>query len=149
MLLDAGNIILRAIGVIMDATDKMHGNLFEFGVNLGLSFQIKDDCQDFKGDEIKIGKKKGADIASNVITGPLLVAIKSKSNDKLLKIAQKRRLNANTDYILRQITECNGVNVCSDISQLYNNHCFEVAKKMKLNSRNLFSIVRKASNRED
>ena len=59
MHLDAGNIIIRAIGVIMDATDKMHGHLCEFGVNLELSSQIKDDYKDFKGgDEVKIGRRK-------------------------------------------------------------------------------------------
>jgi len=39
--------------------------LYNYGENLGLAFQLKDDLLDIYGDEEKFGKKKGGDISVN------------------------------------------------------------------------------------
>jgi octaprenyl-diphosphate synthase len=46
--------------------------LEEFGLELGIAFQIVDDCLDLDGDERVVGKSLGTDLAKGKITLPLL-----------------------------------------------------------------------------
>ena len=47
----------------------------EFGLHLGLAFQIADDILDFAGDAGAIGKRAGADLRDGTVTLPLLMAM--------------------------------------------------------------------------
>jgi geranylgeranyl diphosphate synthase type II len=62
ILLGAG---LMSGAIIGDAgkTDQQH--LYDFGINLGLAFQIQDDWLDVYGDPTIFGKKIGGDIICN------------------------------------------------------------------------------------
>lgn len=51
-------------------------HLYDFGVNLGVAFQLQDDILDVYGDELKFGKQVGGDILSNKKTFLLLSALK-------------------------------------------------------------------------
>jgi geranylgeranyl diphosphate synthase type II len=53
-------------------TDQEH--IYQFGLNLGLSFQIKDDWLDTFGEAEKVGKKIGGDILQNKKTFLLITA---------------------------------------------------------------------------
>ncbi|MBI3500691.1 MAG: polyprenyl synthetase family protein [Bacteroidetes bacterium] len=50
-------------------------NIYEFGKNIGMAFQLRDDLLDVYGEEEKFGKQKGGDIISNKKTFLLLKAI--------------------------------------------------------------------------
>ncbi len=54
------------IGAIMAGASGAHQeNLYKFGENIGLAFQLKDDLLDTFGSELKFGKKTGGDILAN------------------------------------------------------------------------------------
>jgi len=54
------------MGAIMGDADSEDANaLYEFGVNLGMAFQLQDDMLDAFGDEAVFGKKIGGDILCN------------------------------------------------------------------------------------
>jgi geranylgeranyl diphosphate synthase type II len=78
-------------------------NLYDFGINIGLAFQLKDDLLDVYGDEATFGKKIGGDILCNKKTYMLIHALKlAKGNDaieleKWLKISDE---NFSNDKIL-------------------------------------------------
>jgi geranylgeranyl diphosphate synthase type II len=56
--------------------------LYEFGINIGLAFQLKDDLLDVYGDEASFGKKIGGDILANKKTYMLIHALELvKGND--------------------------------------------------------------------
>ncbi len=57
-------------------------NLYEFGKNLGIAFQVQDDYLDAFGDPEKFGKKRGGDILANKKTFLLLQTLNSVSADK-------------------------------------------------------------------
>ncbi|MCW3125727.1 MAG: polyprenyl synthetase [Bacteroidetes bacterium] len=64
-------------------------NLYNFGLKLGLSFQIKDDWLDTFGDNAKVGKKIGGDIIQNKKTYLLItLLLEAGDTDKaaLLKL---------------------------------------------------------------
>jgi len=61
--------------LIGGASDEDAGQIYEFGRNLGVSFQIMDDILDVYGDQAKFGKQVGGDIIENKKTYLLLKAM--------------------------------------------------------------------------
>lgn len=80
VLIAAGCQIGALIG---GASDEDAQNLYDFGLNTGLAFQLKDDLLDVYGNEETFGKKIGGDILCNKKTYLLLNA-KKLSQGKIL-----------------------------------------------------------------
>ena len=93
--------------IVAGASEKDQNNIYEFGKNLGLAFQIQDDYLDTYGEEEKFGKKIGGDILENKKTLLFIRAkqllnpsdsknltrlYSSKFTDDLNKISEVRRL---------------------------------------------------------
>jgi geranylgeranyl diphosphate synthase type II len=57
--------------------------IYDFGVNLGIAFQIQDDILDLYGDPEKFGKQVGGDIISNKKTFLLLKALENQHNNEV------------------------------------------------------------------
>ena len=72
---------LKLGAIVSDASAEDINALYQFGINLGLAFQLKDDLLDVFGDFKTFGKKPGGDILSNKKTYLLIKALKS-SNEK-------------------------------------------------------------------
>lgn len=65
-------------GAILGRQDVMQRKLvYDFGVNLGIAFQIQDDILDLYADPDKFGKQVGGDILSNKKTLLLIEALKT------------------------------------------------------------------------
>ena len=76
------------IGAILGCASKEDANkLYEFGINIGLAFQLKDDLLDVYGDQDYFGKQIGGDIISNKKTFLLIKALEAtnKENSVLLR----------------------------------------------------------------
>ncbi len=56
---------LKAGAMAAEADDETAGMLYDFGLNLGLAFQLQDDLLDSFGDPAVFGKKTGGDINAN------------------------------------------------------------------------------------
>ena len=65
--------------VVGGASDAERRSLYDFGVNLGLAFQIQDDLLDTYGDAETFGKKIGGDIAAGKKTFLHIAAMKKAS----------------------------------------------------------------------
>jgi geranylgeranyl diphosphate synthase type II len=83
-----------AIGALLaDADSKVLKGLKQFGLNLGIAFQIQDDLLDVVGNTKEFGKKIGGDLIEGKKTYPFLIALqnaKGKNLSALKKvIAQK------------------------------------------------------------
>ena len=68
------------------AGDKDAQELYEFGINIGLAFQLKDDLLDVYGDEATFGKKIGGDILCNKKTYLLIHALKLAKGENLAEL---------------------------------------------------------------
>ena len=84
-ILLAGSLKLGA--VLAKASEKDADLLYDFGINIGLAFQLQDDYLDSFGDQKTFGKKIGGDIIANKKTFLLLTALKKAENE------DKRNLN--------------------------------------------------------
>ncbi len=88
---------LKAGALVAGADDKIADPLYQFGINLGLAFQLQDDLLDVFADEEKFGKTIGGDIVSNKKTFLLLKALelaKGKTKEQLLGWITKSPTNA-------------------------------------------------------
>jgi geranylgeranyl diphosphate synthase type II len=71
--------------LIGGAKEEEAKNMYEFGKNTGIAFQLQDDLLDVYGEEEKFGKQKGGDILSNKKTFLLLKAMDIASGNQYLK----------------------------------------------------------------
>jgi len=72
---------LKSGAIIGGANENDRQNLYEFGVRLGIAFQIKDDWLDVYGNPDVFGKKTGGDILCNKKTFLLVTALETAKND--------------------------------------------------------------------
>ncbi len=70
---------LKAGALLAEANDKFANQLYEYGLNLGLAFQLQDDLLDSFGNQDSFGKKIGGDILANKKTFLLIKAIEKAS----------------------------------------------------------------------
>jgi geranylgeranyl diphosphate synthase type II len=71
-------------------------NIYDFGVNLGIAFQIQDDILDLYGDPDKVGKQVGGDVRANKKTLLYLAAekiCKNLNNNKLNILKETKDLD--------------------------------------------------------
>ena len=83
MLLGAA---LKMGAIIGGASKKDTEQLYEFGRNIGIAFQIKDDLLDVFGDTNKFGKQLGGDIIANKKTCLYLKAISLSDGEKKMDL---------------------------------------------------------------
>ncbi len=97
---------LQIGAIVAGASDDYQSKIYEYGRNIGLSFQIQDDYLDTFGDE-KVGKKIGGDILNNKKTLLLISAL------------QKANLEQKTSLEKWIATEDNDAEKIKAISKLY------------------------------
>ncbi len=68
--------------LLADASKEDAKKLYDFGVNIGIGFQLKDDLLDVYADQAKFGKQVGGDILSNKKTF-LLIKAKELAKEKM------------------------------------------------------------------
>lgn len=78
--------------VVAGASEQLEQTMFEFGVVMGLGFQIWDDVLDLRADEKQLGKPVGSDIRNGKKTLIVIYALESlndKDSSRLLEILGK------------------------------------------------------------
>jgi octaprenyl-diphosphate synthase len=75
-------------GMMAGAGEKEIKRLAAYGENLGMAFQITDDCLDIWGKENLLGKPTGGDLADKKMTLPLIHLLKSASGGELAFIRE-------------------------------------------------------------
>ena len=101
---------LKMGAIIAGASDRESDALYEFGRNIGIAFQLKDDLLDVFGDEQTFGKQVGGDIIANKKTYLYLKALSLSEGEQkmeLVNLYSSESLNdtekwsASSPYMLR------------------------------------------------
>ena len=87
---------LKIGAVLADANDKDQNHLYEFGLNMGIAFQLKDDLLDVFGTSKLFGKKIGGDILANKKTFLYLKAL--QISDVSTKLKLKKLYTSKDEY---------------------------------------------------
>ncbi len=75
---------VRSGAIISNASKEKINALAEYGINVGLAFQIADDILNVEGDRELMGKETGSDAARGKLTYPSLMGLE-KAKEKLAK----------------------------------------------------------------
>lgn len=73
--------------------------IYDFGMNLGIAFQLQDDYLDCFGDPEKFGKQVGGDIISNKKTFMMLKALEIETSGVLRKLVNLEIFDAETKVL--------------------------------------------------
>jgi geranylgeranyl diphosphate synthase type II len=77
---------LQAGAIVSSATEKDRQLIYDFGIRIGLAFQIKDDILDVYTDVCQLGKNIGGDIAENKKTYLSVQALNKAQGDDLKRL---------------------------------------------------------------
>ena len=134
---------LKMGAIISEANDKDLINIYKFGVNLGIAFQLQDDYLDTFGNEELVGKSIGGDIIENKKTAlfhlSLLNANKQQANDLITlfnnsssenkvinatKIFKETKADIKTlelveDYTNLALQSINGLSISNESKQIF------------------------------
>jgi len=97
---------LKIGAIIGGATLKDANLLYNYGINLGIAFQLQDDYLDVYGDVKTFGKKIGGDIVSNKKTYLLISAIenaKDENKHKLLNLLYNKHIKSHEK--IKEVTD--------------------------------------------
>lgn len=119
--------------------------IYQYGVNLGIAFQLQDDILDVYGDENRVGKQIGGDILENKKT-ILLVTLMERLGDKEregLKITLHRNYDREQDKINQVMALYREHNVLEDatkLKELYSNKAFEILESLPVEEEKKFLL---------
>ena len=132
---------LKMGAIVAKTNDENADLIYDFGLNLGLAFQLQDDYLDTFGDPETFGKQVGGDIIENKKTFLFLKALEvaDKETAKKLKYFYKRKRKDNTI----KVTEVTRIFQIFDIPLLiseeiknYTQKAFDTLDKMSISQEN-------------
>lgn len=132
---------LKMGAIVAKTNDENADLIYDFGLNLGLAFQLQDDYLDTFGDPDTFGKQVGGDIIENKKTFLYLKAIEvaDKETAKKLKYFYKRKRKDNTI----KVTEVTHIFQIFDMPLLiseeiksYTQKAFDTLDKMSISQEN-------------
>ena len=111
--------------IINGSSDKEARFMGRIGHNMGLAFQILDDCADYEADVVVTKKSVKHDLAEEVITLPLIFAFLKKPELKQ-RIRQQQLSVVEINEIIAEVVNVGGVSMAHDVAEKY----YRKTKKM-------------------
>jgi geranylgeranyl diphosphate synthase type II len=130
------------MGAIVSETSEENANLiYDFGLNLGLAFQLQDDYLDAFGDPETFGKQIGGDIIENKKTYLYLKALElsDEETSKKLKFFYQNKFSENNTKIeeVKRIFEINDIPLLiSQEIRTFTDKAFDNLDKMNITKEN-------------
>jgi octaprenyl-diphosphate synthase len=100
-------------GLLGGVSEEKVKALFDFGMELGIAFQLTDDCLDYIAEEDEFGKAVGTDITEGKITMPLIHAMELCNADERAKVEEiidkDEPDQADIAYVMELIQKYDGI----------------------------------------
>lgn len=119
---------LELAAIISETSEQNKEHLYNFGVNIGIAFQIQDDILDLYADPKKFGKQIGGDVVANKKTILFLLAKKHSNTDQLKELKELTREENSSDKIIKTKALFDQINVKQKSLDLIN-YYFSLAQK--------------------
>ena len=147
---------LKSGGIFANADSESISALYDFGIHLGIAFQLADDLLDVYADSSIFGKTIGGDIKDNKKTF-LFIKAYELSNDEQRK--QLRSLYSNPTFDenekfakVKSIFDCINIKKATEAAiKEYSELCYEDIKRINADDskkKELFNLVEKLQNRD-
>lgn len=117
------------------ATDDaaLHSAMNEFGEQMGIAFQIKDDILDITATSNLFGKPIGGDIKENKITLPLIYAlnnVKKSERDEIKSLIKNSSQKKNIQKVIDFVKAQKGIEYAEEIAHGYATKAGEILKTL-------------------
>ncbi|MEN8856505.1 MAG: polyprenyl synthetase family protein [Flavobacteriaceae bacterium] len=137
---------LKMGAIVAKASEKDANLLYEYGLNLGLAFQLQDDYLDTFGNPETFGKQVGGDIIENKKTYLFLKAMELANNDdkQKLQFFYKQKLEENSikiDEVTRIFERCDIPGLIQKLIQDYTNLSFDSLNQMNISLENKEKLI--------
>lgn len=128
---------LKMGAIVVEATDEQAEELYNFGLNLGIAFQLQDDFLDTFGNPETFGKQIGGDIIENKKTYLYLkcLEIANKEDQEKLQFFFNQKLEDNSIKIseVTRIFEKNDIpNLIQNLIKEYTNKSFKNLDRLNI-----------------
>ncbi|UMB59978.1 polyprenyl synthetase family protein [Lutibacter sp. A80] len=90
--------------IIADVSDSEAEKIYNFGLNLGIAFQLQDDFLDTFGDAATFGKQIGGDILENKKTFLYLKALEVCKKEDLEKLLHLYNIESKSETKIKEVT---------------------------------------------
>jgi len=132
---------LKMGAIVAESSEKNADSLYEYGINLGLAFQLQDDYLDTFGNPETFGKQIGGDIIENKKTYLYLKAMElSDAHDRQkLEFFYKQKLEDNSikiDEVKRIFEQCDIPTLIQKLIHEYTETAFDLLKNMNISELN-------------
>lgn len=141
---------LEAGAILANVDDAIQKSIYNFGINLGIAFQLQDDLMDLYPKSDLMGKKIGGDLLNKKKALPLLLALKNQEQketilhelnqpdqarvDRLLAIFETIKVKEACEELIANYyakAEENLVNITSFDTSLFTNFAASLKKRQK------------------
>lgn len=98
-------------GILGSASDMEENVLADFGISIGMIFQIIDDLLDYTGDEQKLGKPVLSDLREGRITLPLIYTLQNdgkENRNRIMNLLKKKELDESSLEEILHTVQSNG-----------------------------------------
>jgi all-trans-nonaprenyl-diphosphate synthase len=132
----------KAAGVLSDVSDETAEQLYGYGRDLGLAFQIVDDILDFTSPTEVLGKPAGSDLISGNITAPVLFAME-ENPDLITLIDREFKKEGDIEQALQMVRETQGIDRARDLAAYHAKLAVKQLECLKPSgaSRSLFELA--------
>uniref|UniRef100_A0A6V7PU76 all-trans-nonaprenyl-diphosphate synthase [geranyl-diphosphate specific] n=1 Tax=Ananas comosus var. bracteatus TaxID=296719 RepID=A0A6V7PU76_ANACO len=106
----------KAAAIFSGAGSSLCEQMYEYGKNLGLSFQVVDDILDFTQSAEQLGKPAGSDLAKGNLTAPVIFALEKEP--KLREIIDSEfNEDGSLETAIKIVCECDGIKRAQELAQ--------------------------------
>jgi len=110
-------------GILGEATPEQIQAFADFGLNVGVAFQLMDDMLDYVAEEQVLGKTIGQDLNEGKVTLPLIHALRTCSADQRERlvgmIQEPDRSEEDLAFVLETVRTCGGIDYTRKRAQFY------------------------------
>jgi geranylgeranyl diphosphate synthase type II len=146
---------LQSGAIIGEASEEDQQLLYDFGINLGVAFQIQDDLLDVFGDSAVFGKKIGGDILCNkktyLLVNALTLSDEKRKNELLYWLNVTDREQEKIEAITRLYNQLHLKEKARNQMEIYYQTAIHALKSVRVaadKKRVLMSLAEELMNRE-
>jgi octaprenyl-diphosphate synthase len=122
------------IGAMSASSDNQYiSAMKDFGKNLGISFQIRDDILDYEGNYSVTGKRVGGDIKEKKITLPLIYSLKKVSASQaaeIRKIIKNGKEKSKVEDVINFVKDNKGIDYAIAQARVYSQNAKDALSKL-------------------
>ncbi|KMZ57954.1 solanesyl-diphosphate synthase 2, chloroplastic [Zostera marina] len=106
----------KSAAIFSEANEHVCNEMFEYGKNLGLSFQVVDDILDFTQSSEQLGKPAGTDLAKGNLTAPVIFALQKQPNLREI-IDSEFSEPGSLERAIRIVFKCGGIDQARNLAR--------------------------------